>query len=62
MQERRVAVRMSAKLYKAARLKCVEDDKPLSEVVRDLLSGWVNGSIALPHQPTEQPKPKRSKP
>lgn len=62
--ERRVSVRVAAKLYKAAKLKCVEDDLPLSDVVRDLLAGWVDGSIALP-QPTEakpeSPKPKRSK-
>ena len=47
MQERRVAVRMSAKLYKTAKVKCVEDDKSLSEVMRDLLAGWVDGSITL---------------
>ncbi len=61
-QERKMMVRMSDKLHKAARIKAVSVGAPLSEVVRDLLAGWINGSITLP-QPTEpQPKAKRSKP
>ena len=63
-QERKMMVRMSDKLHKAARIKAVSVGAPLSEVVRDLLSGWVDGSIALP-QPTEtkpEAKAKRSKP
>ena len=50
MQERKLTVRLSAKLLKAAKLKSVTDDKALSEVVRDLLAGWVDGSITLPQQ------------
>jgi hypothetical protein len=65
MPERRMMVRMADKLHKAARLKAVSVGKPLSEIVRDLLAGWVAGDIALP-QPTEaqpeSPKPKREKP
>lgn len=56
-QDRAMTVRVPAKLLKATRHKCVENDVSLSEVVRDLLAGWVDGSIALP-QPTEQPKAK----
>jgi hypothetical protein len=64
MQERQMMIRLPNKLHKAARLKAVDLGLPLSEVVRDLLARWVDGSITLP-QPTEaQPeesKPKRSK-
>jgi hypothetical protein len=54
-----LAIRIDSKLHKAARLKSVESGRPLSEIMRDLLAGWVDGSITLP-QPTEA-KPKRSK-
>lgn len=61
-KEHTMMVRMADKLHKAARIKSVELGLPLSEVVRDLLTGWVDGTVALP-QPTEQPKakPKREK-
>lgn len=47
MQERKLTVRLSAKLLKSAKLKSVQDDLPLSEVVRDLLAGWTRGEIRL---------------
>ncbi len=62
-QEHKMMVRIPEKLHKAARIKAVSDDMPLSGVVRDLLAGWVSGSITLP-QPTETKpaeKPKRGK-
>jgi hypothetical protein len=60
-REHKLTVRMSDKQYKAAKVKCVSIERPLSEVVRDLLAGWVDGSITLP-QPTEpKAKAKRGK-
>lgn len=50
--ERKMMVRMTDKLHKAARIKAVSVGLPLSEVVRDLLAGWVEGVITLP-----QPQP-----
>jgi len=64
-QDRAMTIRLPAKLLKAAQHKCIEGDVSLSEVVRDFLAGWVDGTlcVTLP-QPTEakpEPKPKRSK-
>ena len=59
-QERKMMVRMSDKLHKAARIKAVLVGAPLSEVVRDLLAGWVDGSITLP-QPTEKKEVRKKK-
>ncbi len=55
-KEHKLTVRISDKQYKAAKIKCVEVERPLSEVVRDLLAGWVAGNINLPEPAEQQPK------
>ena len=47
LKERSLTIRIDSKLHKAARLKSVETGRPLSEIMRDLLAGWIDGSITL---------------
>lgn len=50
VQERRVMIRMTEELHKAVRVKAAELGRPVSEIVRALLSGWVSDEIELPTQ------------
>lgn len=57
LKERSLTIRLDAKLHKAARLKSVEIEKSLSQIMRDLLVGWVDGTVQLPE--TQQAQTKR---
>jgi len=39
---------MPKELHKAARIKAIEQDRALSDVVRQFLQLWVDGEIELP--------------
>ena len=56
-KERTLMVRMPEALHKAVRVKTADMGVPISEIVRDLLSGWVAGKIELP-QPEATPAEK----
>jgi plasmid stability protein len=46
--ERMMMVRMSEELHKAVRVRAAELGRPMSEIVRALLTAWVAGKIELP--------------
>lgn len=48
MTEHKTTLRIDKELYKAARVKALEADRPLSWVIRKLLQAWVDGKIAIP--------------
>jgi len=54
-QERKLMTRMTEELHKAVRVKAAELGRPVSEIVRELLSGWVSGEIELPTQEEKPP-------
>ena len=56
--ERRITVKTTETLHKAVRVKAAELGRPVSEVVRGLLSRWVAGEIELPVE--EQPPDKNN--
>ena len=47
-RERRTTVRMPESLHKAVRVKAAELDRPIAEIVRELLQKWITGEIQLP--------------
>ena len=47
-KERKIMVRAPEELHKAVRLKAVEQNRYVSEIVRELLTMWVAGEIELP--------------
>jgi plasmid stability protein len=47
-QERRITVKCTEALHKAVRLKAAELGRPISEIVRGLLTSWVLGEIEVP--------------
>ena len=49
-QEHKLTVRISEEEYRPVRVKAAELGRPVSEVVRQLLTGWVSGEIELPAQ------------
>ncbi len=55
-RERRIMVRAPESLHKAVRVKAAESGRPVSEIVRELLTGWVSGEIELPTKTREEPK------
>lgn len=61
LKERSLTIRIDTKLHKSARLKSVESGRPLSEIMRDLLAGWVDGSITLPQSAEAKPEPKQKR-
>lgn len=62
MKDTQLNVRIPTKLRKEARIKAISDGVLLSDVVRDLLAGWVDGTITLPQpEPPTKVKPDRSK-
>jgi len=46
-KERRITIKATEKLHKAVRVKAAKIGRPVSEIVRDLLTGWVDGTITL---------------
>lgn len=53
-KERRIMVRAPESLHKAVRVKAAELGQPVSEIVRELLTGWVSGEIELPTKAKEK--------
>lgn len=47
-QESRMMTRLPNELHKAARIKAIEENEHLSEIVRRLLQAWVAGEIPTP--------------
>jgi plasmid stability protein len=47
-RERRITVRAPESLHKAVRVKAAEQGKHTSDIVRELLTLWVEGKIELP--------------
>ena len=56
--ERRITVKATEALHKAVRVKAAELGIPVSEIVRDLLEGWVAGEVELPTKIKEKPPEK----
>jgi plasmid stability protein len=52
--ERMMMVRMSEELHKAVRVRAAELGRPMSEIVRALLTAWVTGKIELPELPERE--------
>lgn len=50
-QERKLMVRMTEEQHRAVRVKAADLGRPVSEIVRELLTGWVAGKIELPLEP-----------
>ena len=48
--DHKTTIRMPKDLNKAARIKAIETDTTLSDVVREFLALWVAGKIELPAQ------------
>jgi predicted DNA binding CopG/RHH family protein len=53
-QERKLTVRISEEEYRPVRVKAAELGRPISEIVRELLAGWVSGEIELPMKTKEK--------
>lgn len=51
-RERRITVKATESLHRAVRVKAAELGKPVSEIVRGLLTLWVEGKIELPREDT----------
>jgi len=56
-QERKLTIRISEEEHKAVRVKAAELGRPVSEIVRALLAGWVSGEIELPAENEEEAEP-----
>ena len=54
-QEHKLTVRISEEEYRPVRVKAAELGRPVSEIVRELLSGWVSDEIELPTQGEKPP-------
>ena len=52
--EHKTTIRIPKELLKAARVKALEAEVPLSKVMRELLTLWVSGEIELPKR--EEPE------
>ena len=52
--ERMMMVRMSEDLHKAVRVRAAELGRPMSEIVRALLTAWVTGRIELSELPERE--------
>ena len=44
---RSLQVRVTNDLWKAVKIKCVEDDTNIQRVVADFLSAWVRGKVEM---------------
>ena len=55
--ERSMMVRMPDELHRAVRIKAAEIGRPISEIVRDLLQGWLAGQFEL-LSPNDEPNKK----
>ena len=47
MAEHKMTIRIDKELHKAAKLKAVESEITLSEIIRDFLRLWVDGELDL---------------
>jgi hypothetical protein len=47
MVETMFTIRLTRELLKRARLKAVENDLPLAEVIRQLLALWLDGKVKV---------------
>ena len=56
-QERKMMVRMTEQLHKAVRVKAAELGRPVSEIVRELLTSWIDGKIELSEPEEDKPEP-----
>ena len=54
--QHRTTIRMARSLAKSARIKALQMDTNLSEVVRRFLEAWVSGRISLPKPEEERPE------
>lgn len=54
-----VTTNLPPSLHKAFRLKVINEDRTVKEVVRQLIELWVKGDITLPHKPVEPTQGKR---
>lgn len=52
-EEKRITLRVSAELHKRAKLKSVELAKPLSDIVRELITEWLESDPAEDKPPHE---------
>jgi hypothetical protein len=50
----RTTIRMAQNLHKAARIKALEMDTTLSDVIREFLRLWVAGELELPTHTEEE--------
>ena len=55
-QEHKLTVRISETDYRPVRVKAAELGRPVSDIVRTLLSMWVEGKIELPEPDKDKPK------
>ena len=53
-QEHKLTVRISEEKYRPVRVKAAELGRPVSEIVRELLTGWASGEIELPTKTREE--------
>ena len=49
-EERKMMVRISEDLHRAVRVKAAELGRPISEIVRGLLTRWVEGKLETPSE------------
>ena len=42
-----LTVRVPSHLWKAVKIKCVEEDTNIQQVVADFLAGWVKGKVKV---------------
>jgi predicted HicB family RNase H-like nuclease len=47
-EEKKLVIRIDGELRKAARIKALEEDRTLSEVVRQFLRAWLRGELPTP--------------
>jgi predicted HicB family RNase H-like nuclease len=52
----KLVLRIDPELRKAARMKALEEDRTLSEAIRQFLRLWIAGEIPTPPAENKQPK------
>ena len=51
----KTTIRMPLSLHKAARIKAIQEDTTLSDVVREFIALWVAGKIEVPSVQEQEP-------
>ena len=51
-----MTIRIDKEFHKAAKLKAVESEVTLSEVIRQFLAAWLDGKLDLPGEEEKKPK------